>query len=88
MLKQENAVTPADSADGVTRINRRDDLLTTVEVAEEYKFNVGTLRYWRHRGYGPASFARGRKVVYRRCEVEAWIAEQEQLTRRGGTTAA
>ena len=65
------------------------DWLTTVEVARDYHLSVGTLRYWRHIGYGPASFTLGRrKVVYRRADMDAWIAEQERHTRRGGTTAA
>ncbi|WP_225732239.1 MULTISPECIES: AlpA family transcriptional regulator [unclassified Nocardia] len=66
------------------RVDRREERLTAREVAEEYKLNIGTLRYWRHIGYGPASFALGRKIFYRRREVDAWIAEQERLTRRGG----
>lgn len=64
-----------------------DDLLTTKQVCEEYPaFNPGTMRYWRHNNEGPASFSLGRggRVVYRRSEIERWIAEQEQATRRGG----
>ncbi|MGW0327675.1 helix-turn-helix transcriptional regulator [Nocardia sp. NPDC003183] len=73
---------------------RRNDVLTTVELADahgeygEYNFTIGTLRYWRHIGYGPASFTLGRRVFYRRTDIEEWITEQEQLTRRGGTAAA
>lgn len=63
-----------------------EDQLTTLEVAQQYRFKVGTLRYWRHEGRGPASFARGRQVLYRRREVEEWIADQERRTRRGGIT--
>ena len=47
----------------------------------------GTLRYWRANGEGPPSFKMGRRVVYRRSEVEKWIAEQEAATLRGGRTA-
>ncbi len=79
---------PTAPADIDARRNRREDWLTTAELAYEYKFNVATLRYWRHIGYGPASFARGRKIVYRRTDVETWITQQEQHTRRGGTAAA
>ncbi|MEN4399367.1 helix-turn-helix transcriptional regulator [Mycolicibacterium senegalense] len=62
-----------------------DDLLTTNQVCEQYPFNPGTLRYWRHNNEGPASFSLGKKrVVYRRSEVERWIAEQERATKRGG----
>ncbi|WP_245007891.1 helix-turn-helix transcriptional regulator [Nocardia nova] len=64
-------------------------MLTTLEAAQLYRIKAGTLRYWRHIGYGPASFRLGpRKVFYRREEFDAWIAEQERHTRRGGTMAA
>lgn len=60
-------------------------ILTTKQVAEEYGINEGTLRYWRHCNEGPASFTLGgRRVVYRRAEVEKWIAAQEAATTRGG----
>jgi predicted DNA-binding transcriptional regulator AlpA len=61
----------------------------TSQVAEEYGFNAGTLRYWRSTNQGPASFTLGPRgrVVYRRSEVERWIAEQEKATSRGGGAA-
>jgi hypothetical protein len=64
-----------------------DDLLTTKQVCEQYPFNAGTLRFWRSADQGPASFALGRggRVVYRRSEIERWLTEQEQATRRGGS---
>jgi excisionase family DNA binding protein len=49
------------------------DLMTLPEVAEAVRAPEGTLRYWRHRGEGPPSFRIGRRVVYRRSDVEAWI---------------
>jgi predicted DNA-binding transcriptional regulator AlpA len=63
-----------------------DDLLFTKQVAKEYGLNYGTLRYWRCNDEGPASFTLGPRgrVVYRRSEVERWLAEMEQTTRRGG----
>lgn len=63
------------------------EYLSTKQVEQEYGVPSGTLRYWRHNNMGPASFAMGKKVVYRRSEVEAWIADQEQKTRRGGVSA-
>ncbi|WP_407686001.1 helix-turn-helix transcriptional regulator [Mycobacterium sp. HUMS_1102779] len=66
-----------------------DDILTTKQVCSEYPFNPGTLRFWRSTNQGPASFTigpRGR-VVYRRSEIERWLAEQETATRRGGGAA-
>lgn len=68
-----------------------DELLHTKQVEQEYGINAGTLRFWRSCGdRGPASFTLGRngRVVYRRSEVERWLAEQEQATRRGGGGAA
>lgn len=61
------------------------EFLTTKQVSEAYPFlPAATLRYWRHAGQGPASFTLGKKVLYRRSEIERWIAEQEQATTRGG----
>ncbi|HZH23253.1 MAG TPA: helix-turn-helix domain-containing protein [Geodermatophilus sp.] len=39
---------------------------------------VATLRYWRHLGTGPHSFRLGRRVVYRREDLHAWIDAQRQ----------
>jgi predicted DNA-binding transcriptional regulator AlpA len=67
-----------------------DELLTTKQVCEQYPFNQGTLRFWRASDQGPASFALGRggRIVYRRSEIERWLAEQEATTKRGGGDAA
>ncbi|WP_081281916.1 helix-turn-helix transcriptional regulator [Mycolicibacterium fortuitum] len=59
--------------------------MTTLQVSQETGINAGTLRYWRSTNQGPASFSLGKRVVYRRSEVERWIAEQERATRRGGS---
>jgi hypothetical protein len=66
----------------------QDDLLIPEEVGPMIRRPLGTLRQWRHRGVGPRSFRLAGKVVYRRSDVEAWIAEQEQATAAGGTPAA
>jgi predicted DNA-binding transcriptional regulator AlpA len=58
-----------------------DDLLTTAEVAQIMRSPVSTLRYWRHLGTGPHSFRLGRRVVYRRADVTAWLLEQAQAGR-------
>ena len=52
------------------------DLLTLTEAAELLRTAPETLRYWRHIGTGPASAKLGRRVVYRRADVEAWIEQQ------------
>jgi excisionase family DNA binding protein len=49
------------------------DLLTITEAAELLRAPVATLRYWRHLGTGPTSFRLGRRVLYRRDDLQAWI---------------
>jgi excisionase family DNA binding protein len=49
------------------------DLLTISEAAELLRAPVATLRYWRHLGTGPRSFRVGRRVLYRRVDLNAWI---------------
>ena len=62
---------------GAARLSVEDELLTTAEVAAALRAPVSTVRYWRHIGFGPASFRLGRRVVYRRQEVARWLDEQE-----------
>lgn len=60
-----------------------DDLLVTSEVADLTRLPDATLRWFRHVGRGPASFRLGgRRVVYRRSDVLAWIEEQRAEERR------
>lgn len=54
-----------------------DELWTTADVSAYLKIPAGTLRQWRHRGFGPKGFAVGGAVRYRRSVVEAWTAQQE-----------
>ncbi len=56
--------------------DREPDLLTITEAADLLRAPVATLRYWRHLGTGPRSFRLGRRVVYRRGDVSAWIDSQ------------
>jgi len=70
------------------RRNPGEEMLTLHEACAFLRIPEGTLRYWRHADQGPASFTLGRRVVYRRTEVERWIAAQERATRRGGGDAA
>lgn len=51
------------------------EYLTTEEVAELVRAPAETVRYWRHIGKGPKSFKVGRRVLYRREDVEAWLTE-------------
>ena len=58
-------------------------LMTSADVSAELGIPVGTLRYYRASGQGPASFRLGGRVRYRRPDVLAWVADQERNTRRG-----
>lgn len=53
-----------------------EKLLRLPEVAELTGLPVNTLRFWRHQGTGPRSIKLGRRVVYRECDVVAWIEDQ------------
>lgn len=43
---------------------------------------ASTWRYWAARGEGPSSFLLGRRRVWRRSVVQAWLAEQEAFAAR------
>ena len=48
-------------------------LLTSDEVSTMTRLPIETLRYYRHKGVGPKGFLMGRRLVYKRADVEAWI---------------
>jgi DNA-binding transcriptional MerR regulator len=52
------------------------DLLTIEEVSARLRVPIGTLRFWRHKGVGPAGFRLGRRVLYPVADCEAWLARQ------------
>ncbi|QZH63802.1 helix-turn-helix transcriptional regulator [Mycolicibacterium farcinogenes] len=57
----------------VATLNR--EILYLEDVAELTGTPVATLRWLRATGSGPKSGKLGRRVVYRRADVEAWVAE-------------
>lgn len=56
------------------------DLLTITEAADLLRAPVATLRYWRHLHVGPPSFRLGRRVLYRRDDLRAWIDSKADRT--------
>lgn len=56
------------------------EYMTTTEVADLLRTGPETVRYWRHIGKGPASFKVGRRVLYARADVEAWITEAREVS--------
>jgi hypothetical protein len=65
----------------------RTDYLTTAEVAARYRKPVGTIRYWRHTGYGPKGVKVGTTVLYPRAEVEKFDRELSEQASVGGDAA-
>ncbi len=51
-----------------------EQLLTTADLADMLRTSPATVRYWRHTGYGPLGTKVGRRVLYDRQDVEAWLA--------------
>lgn len=63
------------------------ELLTIQEAAKILHTPVGTLRYWRLQGQGPVSAQLGRRIFYRRSDLEAFIDaafEQGKANLRAG----
>jgi excisionase family DNA binding protein len=58
--------------------DHQPELLTITEAAELLRAPVGTLRYWRHCNTGPRSFRLGRRVLYRRDDLHAWIENRSE----------
>ncbi len=58
-----------------------EEYLTTAEVAAHLRTAPSTCRYWRATNTGPAGFRVGRRVLYRRSEVDAWIRARELAER-------
>ncbi|MEV0431250.1 helix-turn-helix domain-containing protein [Micromonospora sp. NPDC050495] len=60
------------------------EYLTTQEVADLCRTSPETVRYWRHIRKGPKSFKLGRKVLYAREDVQAYL----DAARNAGRAAA
>lgn len=57
----------------------RGSYMSTAEFAELVRRRPATIRRWRQDGFGPHGFRLGGRVLYRRAEIESWIAESEQV---------
>lgn len=49
--------------------------LTTAEVAARYRTVPGTVRYWRHIGYGPKGAKVGRRFLYPQAAIQKFDEE-------------
>ena len=62
--------------------------LNTQDLAVLLKTTTNAVHILRHRGRGPKGFRRGRNVLYRRTDVEAWLRAQEDADVLGQRAAA
>lgn len=60
-----------------------DELLNVAEVAALMGVKLGTVYSMRSDGRGPVSFRRGKRLVYRRSDVETFLAREREETMRG-----
>jgi predicted DNA-binding transcriptional regulator AlpA len=70
-----------DRAHTVLSASKRspEDLLTTLQTAEQYAIKPATLRNWRWKRQGPPFVRVGsKKIVYRRADVDAWLLQQQR----------
>lgn len=57
------------------------DFMNANQAAEILQVPVSTLRYWRERGEGPASFKIGKRRVYHRAALEQFVTDQIEQAR-------
>jgi prophage regulatory protein len=61
------------------------DFFSSTDLEKITGTKASTWRYWASIGSGPASFKLGRRRVWRKSDVMAWIAQQQIATGAGGT---
>jgi predicted DNA-binding transcriptional regulator AlpA len=64
-----------------------DDLMTFPEVVARARQPEATMRWLIHKGDGPRHAKIGRRLVFKRSDVETWIDEAFERT-SGGASAA
>lgn len=69
-------------AEGRMVVTDPGSYLSTVEFAALVRRRPATVRRWRAAGFGPQGFLLGGRVLYRRADVESWIAAVEKSQTR------
>ncbi len=69
---------------GVAAANVDKDIVDAIDLEGLTGTKASTWRYWAHIDSGPPSFRLGRRRVWRKSVVLAWIAEQEVAALRDG----
>lgn len=60
------------------------EIVGAVDLEKLTGTKASTWRYWASIGTGPASFKLGRRRVWKKSAVLAWLAEQEEAAAAGG----
>lgn len=60
-----------------------DELIGARDVAELMEVELDTVYSMRHRGTGPTGWRRGKRLVFRRGDVENYLIRERALTLRG-----
>ena len=55
-----------------------EEYLTIQETADYLRTYVETLRKWRTQGTGPRAAKLGKRLVYRRSELDRWVRQRER----------
>lgn len=61
--------------DSTAVVQALERFFTTDDIADRYRTSPGTVRYWRHIGYGPRGTKVGRRYLYPEAEVRRFDAE-------------
>ncbi|RUP03694.1 MAG: DNA-binding protein [Mycobacterium sp.] len=64
-------------------MTQADELIGAPEVAALMGVETGTVYTARHAGRGPVGWKRGRRLVFRRSDVEAFLARERETSLRG-----
>lgn len=72
--------------DSAGRAAALEPTLTLTELAAQLHVSVQTLYDLRSQGRGPAGFRVGRRLRFRLCEIEAWLARLEAEDAAGTAT--
>ncbi|MGJ5180399.1 helix-turn-helix transcriptional regulator [Bradyrhizobium oligotrophicum] len=65
-----------------------DELINPEKVAEALNLRPQTLTAWRTLGKGPIFVKVGKRVFYRKADIEAWLGAQRREPVRANATAA
>jgi hypothetical protein len=75
---EAEAATEIDAVDSTPRLKVLDDYMDTEQLATELDVVPLTLIRWRLQKTGPPITRLGRRILYRRSSVQAWLAAREQ----------